>query len=92
MVGSGVEKGRVKTPTGTQPLLPSTTPSLNPTPQRHPEPPSAPQADAHILFKCHISFDPGQRFSMCLAQLLHSQQPPPLTPFVYFPGEPPPSS
>lgn len=53
-VGSGGEKGRVETRTGTQPLL-------------LPAPPSAAQADTHILFKCHISFDPGQRFSMCLA-------------------------
>lgn len=55
-------------------------------------PPSAAQADAHILFKCHISFDPGQRFSMCLAQLLPSQPPPPLTPLCIFSWRTLPSS
>lgn len=59
-------------------------------PHVSPARPSAEQADMHILFKCHISFDPGQCFSMCLAQLLPREPPPPLTPFVYFPGEPHP--
>lgn len=52
-------------------------------------PHSEAQADAHILFKCHISFDPGQCFSMCLAQPLPSQ--PPLHPprFVFLENPPP---
>lgn len=53
-------------------------------------PRSAAQTDAHILFKCHISFDPGQCFSMCLAQLLPSQ-PPPHPPRFVFLAHPPPS-
>lgn len=53
-------------------------------------PRSAAQTDAHILFKCHISFDPGQCFSMCLAQLLPSQ-PPPHPPRFVFLEHPPPS-
>lgn len=52
-------------------------------------PRSAAQADAHILFKCHISFDPGQCFSMCLAQLLPSQPPPHPPRFVFLENTPP---
>ena len=77
-VGSPGEKGRGRGPDVAPgpPHAAPTAPHLCPT--------SAAQADVHILFKCHISFDPGQRFSMCLAQLLPSQPPPPLTPLCVF--------
>ena len=75
-VGSGGEKGRGRD------LDPA--PAPDPTHAAPALPASAAQADVHILFKCHISFDPGQRFSMCLAQLLPSLPLPPLTPLCVF--------